>query len=170
MNNNLLQRMFSGFFYVVIIFLFTTSFGSDFINSKFNTSITPRHLYFGLISFFLIICTYECFEILKFGNDYQKWLVLPIVLLVFYLFAKRYFNNDFYFNFKLNEYLSILLILIGCFTLFYNTTELYFDNGKLIFIVVYIAIPFGLALGLPKYNFAENTISLEVFLLFVLIV
>ena len=88
---------------------------------------------------------------------------------MFYLFSKRYFQHGFYFDFRFTEILAILQILIAVVTLFKFASELYFDSGKLIFTTIYVAIPFGLALGLPKYSVYENTFSLEVFFLFILI-
>src|SRR5690606_2047164 len=61
------------------------------------------------------------------------------------------------------------LIVIAVVTLFKFTKELYFDNGKLIFTVIYTALPFGFALGLPKFSSVNDTFTLEVFFLFVLI-
>lgn len=106
---------------------------------------------------------------MKFGDGYEKWIVLPIVLLIFYLFSKRFFYHDFYYDFRLSEILAIALIVIAVVTLFKFTSELYFDSGKLIFTVIYVALPFSFALGLPKYSSYDSNFSLEVIFLFILI-
>ena len=112
---------------------------------------------------------WECVRIMKFGNGYEKWVVFPLAIFVFYLFTKRYFNHGFYFDFRLTEILALTLILIAVITLFKFSNELYFDNGKLIFTVIYTSLPFGFALGLPKYSAYQHIFTLEVFFLFILI-
>ena len=119
--------------------------------------------------FLLLVGTWECIKIMKFDNGYEKWAVLPVVLIIFYMFSKRYFYHDFYFNFRLSEILAISLILIAVITLFKFTHELYFDSGKLIFTAIYVALPFSFALGLPRFSSFNGTFSNEVFFLFILI-
>lgn len=169
MDKNLIQRTISGIVYIAVIFLCTTSFGAQLINSISPDLAKQQYLYYGLITFLLLVGTWECIKIMKFDNGYEKWVVLPIVLIIFYMFSKRYFQHDFYFNFRLSEILALSLILIAVITLFKFTNELYFDSGKLIFTVIYVALPFSFALGLPKFSSYENTFSNEVFFLFVLI-
>ena len=105
---------------------------------------------------------------MKFDSTLYKWLVFPLIIFVYYkLFTVRYFNQGFFFNYNLSEILALSLILIACITLFKFSSELYYDEGKLIFTVIYVSLPFGFALGLPK--FYDGTFTWEVFLLFVLI-
>ena len=108
---------------------------------------------------------------MKFDNGIYKWLVFPIAAFIYYTFTKRFFYHCFFFNVNLSEMLSLALIPIAAITLFKFPKELYFENGKLIFTVVYLALPFGFALGLPKFSTLEpeKTFTLEVFMLFVLI-
>lgn len=108
---------------------------------------------------------------MKFDNGIYKWLVFPIAAFIYYTFTKRFFYHGFFFNVNLSEMLSLALIPIAAITLFKFPKELYFENGKLIFTVVYLALPFGFALGLPKFSTLEpeKTFTLEVFMLFVLI-
>lgn len=108
---------------------------------------------------------------MKFDNGIYKWLVFPIAAFIYYTFTKRFFYHGFFFNVNLSEMLSLALIPIAVITLFKFPKELYFENGKLIFTVVYLALPFGFALGLPKFSTldTEKTFTLEVFMLFVLI-
>lgn len=169
MDKNLIQRTLSGIVYVAVIFLCTTPFGAQLLDSVSPGLVRQQYLYYGLISFLLLIGTWECIKIMKFDKGYEKWLVFPIVIFIFYTFSKRYFHHDFYYNFRLYEILALSLIVIAVVTLFKFSSELYFDSGKLIFTVIYVALPFSLALGLPKYSSYENTFSLEVFFLFVLI-
>jgi len=103
-------------------------------------------------------------------KSWEKWLVFPLIVLVFYrFFTTRYFKHGFYFDFNLSEILAFALIVIAVVTLFRFSKELYYDNGKLIFTVIYTTLPFGFALGLPSFDNSDHSFSMEVFFLFVLI-
>jgi len=131
--------------------------------------IQQHYLYYILIAVLMGIGSWECVKIMKFGKGYEKWVVFPVIMIIFYIFSKRYFYHDFYFNFRLNEILALSLIAIAIVTLFKYPNELYYDSGKLIFTVIYVTLPFSFALGLPKYSTFQNTFSLDVLFLFILI-
>ncbi|AYN00574.1 phosphatidate cytidylyltransferase [Chryseobacterium sp. 3008163] len=169
MDKNLIQRTISGIVYIAVIILCTTPLGAQLLDQISPGLVKQQYLYYGLITFLLLVGTWECIKIMKFGDGYEKWVVLPIVLLIFYMFSKRYFYHDFYFNFRLTEILALALVVIAVVTLFKFTSELYFDSGKLIFTVIYVALPFSFALGLPKYSSYDSNFSLEVIFLFILI-
>lgn len=169
MDKNLIQRTISGIVYVAIIILCSTPWGAQLINNISPGLIKQQYLYHALMSLLLIVGTWECVKIMKFGNGYEKWVVYPLVIFIFYIFSKRYFNHDFFFDFRLSEILALALIGIAVLTLFKYPNELYFDSGKLIFTVIYVALPFSFALGLPKFSSYNDTFSLEVLFLFILI-
>ncbi len=168
MDKNLIQRLFSGAIYGLLIFLCTTDYGAKLANSLSPNLVKQEQLYYGLITFFVAVGAYECVKIMKFDSALYRWLVFPIIGLVYYkLFTIRYFNQGFYFNYNLSEILALSLIIIATITLFKFSSELYYDEGKLIFTVIYVLLPFGFALGLPR--FFDGTFTWEVFMLFVLI-
>lgn len=167
MDKNLIQRLFSGAIYGLLIFLCTTDYGAKLVNVISPDLIKQEQLYYGLITFFVAVGAYECVRIMKFDSTLYKWLVLPLIALVYYKFTTRFFGHAFYFNYNLSEILALSLIIIASITLFRFSSELYYDEGKLIFTVIYVSLPFGFALGLPK--FYDGTFTWEVFLLFVLI-
>ncbi len=169
MDKNLIQRTVSGLVYIIILIAGVHPIGAELINSIVPDLVQQHQLYYGLIALLFLACTWECIQLMKFGKGYEKWIVLPLAVFVFYIFSKRYFSYGFYFDFRFTEMLAMSLILIAAVTLFKFTSELYFDSGKLIFIVIYLAIPFGLALGLPKISAMQNIFTLEVFFLFILI-
>lgn len=169
MDKNLIQRTISGIVYVAIIILCSTPLGAQLINNIAPGLIKQQYLYHALMSLLLIVGTWECVKIMKFGKGYEKWVVYPLVIFIFYIFSKRYFNHDFFFDFRLSEILALALIAIAVVTLFKYPSELYFDSGKLIFTVIYVALPFSFALGLPKFSSYNDTFSLEVLFLFILI-
>lgn len=171
MDKNLIQRSISGIFYVLIILLCTHPIGSESIN-KFSPYFIPQsYLYYGLITFLFIMGLKECISIMKFGSGYEKWVVFPLSLLVYYFFSRRFFYHDFSYHFRYSEILALSLILIAAITLFKFKEELYYDNGKLIFSVIYLALPFGFALGIPQFSNSETEgyFTKEVFMLFILI-
>lgn len=169
MDKNLIQRTISGIVYIAIIILCTSPLGAQLINSISPEVIQQQYLYYLLITVLMMIGAWECVKIMKFGKGYEKWVVFPVIVIIFYMFSKRYFYHDFYFEFRLNEILALALIAIAVVTLFKYPNELYYDSGKLIFTVIYVALPFSFALGLPKYSTYNHTFSLEVLFLFILI-
>lgn len=169
MDKNLVQRLISGAVYGLLIFLCTTEYGAQWVNEIKPNLVKPHQLFYGLITFFMIVGAYECVKIMKFNGNLYQWLVLPLVALVYYKFTTRFFGFGFYFDFNFSEILALSLILIASITLFKFPDELYFDEGKLIFSVIYTALPFGFALGLPTFFLNDNNFTWEVFLLFVLI-
>ena len=170
MDKNFFQRSLSGLVYVLVIAICTTPVGA-YLFSSFLPEVKQQYLFYGLITFFFAVGIFECVRIMKFDNGIYKWLVFPIAAFIYYTFTKRFFYHGFFFNVNLSEMLSLALIPIAATTLFKFPKELYFENGKLIFTVVYLALPFGFALGLPKFSTLEpeKTFTLEVFMLFVLI-
>jgi len=144
--------------------------GSVYLKEFFNINVKQEYIYLSLIVFLIIVGAWEAIRIMKFGDSWWKWLVYPIGFLVFYKFAVRFLNHDFYFLFNLQEILGILLIAIASFTLFRYPNELYHDNGKLIFIIIYVFLSFSFALGIPYFDYSkEHPLGWEVFMLFVLI-
>ncbi|PIE50045.1 MAG: phosphatidate cytidylyltransferase [Flavobacteriales bacterium] len=170
MDKNFIQRAISGIFYALTIFICTHPLGSEMLNKISPFTIHQSYLFYGLMTLFFIVGLKECVSIMKFDNGYQKWVVFPLALLVYYFFSKRYFYHDFSYHFRYSEVLALSLILIACITLFRFKEELDYDSGKLIFAVIYLALPFGFALGLPQYsNTYQGFFTKEVFFLFILI-
>lgn len=170
MDKNLVQRAIGGFFYAFVVIFCTTPLGSGLLNKISPNLVQQQYLYYILITVLLFAGAWECVRMMKFdAKSWEKWVVFPLIVLVFYRFSKRYFQHGFYFNFNLSEILALSLILIAVITLFKFPKELYYDNGKLIFTVIYTALPFSFALGLPKFSSIDGTFTLEVFFLFILI-
>lgn len=164
MDKNLIQRTVSGLVYCLVIICCTTPIGKQVFGND-----TIPYLYYGMITIFMLVGAWECMNIMRFSpKSWERFAILPLVLLVFYRFSIKYFNQGFTFQFNLSEILGLSLILIACITLFKFRNELYFDSGKLIFTVIYTALPFGFALGLPSWR-GSSDMGLEVFMLFVLI-
>lgn len=169
LDKNLIQRTISGIIYVAVIVLCTTPLGAQLLNSISPGLAKPQYFYYGLISLLLLVGAWECIRVMKFGNGYEKWASLGIIGLIYYSFSKRYFYQTFLYDFKISEISAMVLLIIAIITLFKYASELYFDNGKLIFTAIYVGLPFSFALGLPKYTISGENFSLEVLFLFILI-
>ena len=170
MDKNLVQRLFGGFLYGFLVVFCTTPIGSTLLNKIAPDLVQQQSLYYGFRTFFLFVGAWEAMRIMKFdAKSWERWLVFPLLIFVFYRFSKRYFQHGFYFQFNLSEILALSLIAIAVITLFKFSKELYYDNGKLIFTVIYTALPFGFALGLPRFSTVDQSFTLEVFFLFILI-
>ena len=170
LDKNLVERLFGGFLYGFLVIFCTTPLGAFLLNKISPNLIQQEQLFYGLITFFLFVGAWECMKMMKFSaTGWEKWAIFPLVMIVFYRFSNRYFKHGFYFDFNLSEILALSLIVIAVITLFRFSKELYYDNGKLIFAVIYTSLPFGFALGLPKFSTTDQTFTLEVFFLFVLI-
>ena len=170
MDRNLIQRLFGGLLYGFVVIFCTTPLGSTMLEKISPNLIQQQQLYYGLITFFLFVGAWECVKMMKFDpKSWEKYLVFPLIAIVFWRFSTRFFRHGFYFDFNFSEILALLLVVIAVITLFKFSKELYYDNGKLIFTAIYTTLPFGFALGLPKFSAAEVTFSLEVFFLFILI-
>ncbi len=169
MDKNLIQRLISGAVYGFLIIFCVTPFGSGLINTISPNLVGQYQLFYGLITLFLFVGVWECMKIMRFDNSWEKWVVFPLVVLVYYRFSKRFFQHGFHFDLNLSEILALALLLIAVITLFRFSKELYYENGKLIFTVIYTALPFCFALGLPAFSRLDDTFSLEILFLFILI-
>jgi len=169
LDKNLIQRLISGAVYGFLIIFCVTPFGSGLINTISPNLVGQYQLFYGLITLFLFVGVWECMKIMRFDNSWEKWVVFPLVVLVYYRFSKRFFQHGFHFDLNLSEILALALLLIAVITLFRFSKELYYENGKLIFTVIYTALPFCFALGLPAFSRLEDTFSLEILFLFILI-
>jgi len=169
LDKNLIQRLISGAVYGFLIIFCVTPFGSGLINTISPNLVGQYQLFYGLITLFLFVGVWECMKIMRFDNSWEKWVVFPLVVLVYYRFSKRFFQHGFHFDLNLSEILALALLLIAVITLFRFSKELYYENGKLIFTVIYTALPFCFALGLPAFSRLDDTFSLEILFLFILI-
>jgi len=170
LDKNFIQRTLSAIVYVLVIVICTTPVGENLF-SNFLPQVKQQYLFYGLMTLFMVIGLYECIKLMKFDNSIYKWLVFPIAAIIYYRFTKRFFYHGFFFDLNFSEMMALSLIPIAVVTLFKYSRELYFENGKLIFTVVYVTLPFAFSLGLPKFSTLDEskTFTLEIFMLFVLI-
>ncbi|MDL1913884.1 MAG: phosphatidate cytidylyltransferase [Bergeyella sp.] len=167
MKNHLVQRLIFGLLYAAVIVFATHPAGSLLLKS-IGLDISQYYLYYLLIISLSLLSIKECISIMKFGNGWAKYLVFIMAGAVLYRYSVKYFNHGFSFRINLSEILGLSLVLIAIITLFKFRTELYTENGKLIFTVIYASLTYGFALGIPSFSYSQ-AFSLEAFFLFVLI-
>ena len=167
---NLITRTLSGLCYALLIFLCTTSFFSEFLDIYFGLKIQSAYLFYGLMTFFLLMCLWECTQILRFSSLIYKILAFAVAGIVFYRFSSYFFNHSFIFAFlgqiAWSHVAAVVLFILALVTVFRFSDELETDSAKLIFTAVYIGMPFSLSLVLP---FSQEPISPEIFYIFILI-
>lgn len=160
---NFLPRAISGIVYALIIIL--------------GTTIHPYGL-IALMVFFSAFCLYEFIKLTKLTD--KLYLVGSIVasIFLFYLFGKDFlstyeFADKTHFDFFLNTkaFIPPVLFLIAIITIFYSTKELLNDFSKATVAVVYVVLPFALALTLPTfgYDIGEFKMNYEVLFVFILL-
>lgn len=173
--NNITVRTISGFFYILILFLGTTNYGSYLIAylSGYDKFIFQGTIFYLLILLLFIGTFFETAWFIEYENKFFILISFLFSLLPFYYFSKYYFSESFYFStlpieiFKNSLY--VLLFSIALITIFRFPEEISFDTSKLIFLCAYISIPFSLALILPNVNQNENIFSNHIFFIFLLI-
>ncbi|MDO5654883.1 MAG: phosphatidate cytidylyltransferase [Flavobacteriaceae bacterium] len=109
-----------------------------------------------MLGVFLALCLFEIIKILDFDN---KFYILATLLASGYLFYT--YASDFYFaaggyRLQLVTILPAFLFLIALFIIFKRPDELAYDSSKLIFSVVYVALPFGLIMSTVRNFEVDN--------------
>lgn len=160
-------RLISSIIYAVVLFLGTNNFGSALINNILSVSITQNSLYLGLIILLYFLVMAESCKMM----DYDNWLFIFLTFLVglipLYIFGKQFYYSNVTLFFNLKYMLMIVLTIIAVITTFRFPDEITVnDNSKLIFNVVHIGLPFGIALTIPN---TVNGFGNEVFYVFILI-
>lgn len=166
MDKNLLQRSLSGLLYGALIILCTTPLSAHVLPE--DIALKPAYLYYGLMTVLLLVALFEGIRVLKFPQGWHRMAAVPLVLVVYFLFSRRYFTQGFTYQPDLSDLLSLGLIGVGAATILFFTRELNSPLNKLLILVLYLALPFGFALGLPSEAY-HSDLSLEAFMLFILI-
>jgi phosphatidate cytidylyltransferase len=171
-DKNLRLRLTSGAVYVLLIYFACTSFGSLTL-AKLGLNIQQSTIFYGLMMAFLAVSVFEAIQLTKLRSI--SWILLAVagVAFVLYRYSVKFLYQTMLVNIPFSEFLSLLLIVLAAITVFKAPQELRFDNGKAIFVVIYLGLPFGMILALPSFNnnpaLMPVFFSSEVFYLFLLI-
>lgn len=153
---DLVPRIISGLVYIALIYFGTT--GSPW-------------LFAGLMGLFLFVCFIEYVQITELSDKLYIVLSFLASVGVFYYFTYYLFNAQSAFVLQSMSFAGPILFLLACFTIMFSSNELYIEFGKATVGVIYIAVPFGLALTIPTVflDSGVEIISNEILFIFVLI-
>lgn len=159
---NFIPRAISGIIYALIIF--------------FGTTINPYALVV-LMTLFAFFCLYEFIKLTQLKD--KLYLIASVIgsIFILYLFSNSFLNiynsNQEHFDFFLNTkaFIPPVLFIIAITTIFFSTRELTNDFAKATIGVVYVTLPFALAVTIPTfaYDSGEFRILPELLLVFVLL-
>ncbi|HLV24238.1 MAG TPA: phosphatidate cytidylyltransferase [Moheibacter sp.] len=153
---NLWPRILSGILYIGLIVLGTTA-GPWF--------------FAGLMALFFILCFIEFISITELGDKLYMGLAFLGSAGIFYFFSDYLFQQHSAFVMESLSFAGPILFLLACYTIFFSSNELYIEFGKATISVIYLAVPFSLALTIPQihYELGKEVVSNEILFIFILI-
>lgn len=153
---NLLPRVISGLIYAALIFFGTTN---------------HPWLFLGLMGLFLAFCLFEYFSITELSGKLYIALASIGAAFVFYYYSDYLLSQYSAFVFQSMNFAGPVLFILAAYTIMFSTNELYVEFGKATVGVIYIAVPFGLALTIPeiKLDLGKEIITPDILYIFILI-
>lgn len=153
---DLVPRIISGIVYIALIYFGTTS---------------SPWFFAGLMALFMVMCFVEFVQITELKDKLYIVLSFLATAGVFYYFTYYLFNAQSAFVLQSMSFAGPILFLLACFTIMFSSNELYIEFGKATVAVIYIAVPFGLALTIPTVflDSGVEIISNEILFIFILI-
>lgn len=133
--SNLVTRAIFGLVYIAVI--------------VFCTLYSPWSLLI-LMAVFLGLCLYELTRLLQYDIKLYLGLTALAAGYVFYIYAEDFINSGGLYDLRIVNFLPPALFLIALYIIFKSPVELAYDSSKLIFSVVYVALPFALILAVVK--------------------
>lgn len=153
---NLVPRILSGVVYIACIYFGTTTYPWAFA---------------GLMGLFMIMCWYEFIKITELTDKLYIAFAFLASAGIFYHFSTFLFQNESAFILQSLSFAGPVLFILACCTILFSSNELYIEFGKATLSVIYIAVPFSLALTIPHIYLDSGLekISSEILYIFVLI-
>jgi len=153
---NLLPRILSGIVYILLIFFGTTG---------------QPWLFATLMAIFLIVCLIEFIQITELSDKLYIVFAFIASVVVFYYFLTYLLQQESAFVLEALAFAGPVMFLLACFTILFSSNELYIEFGKATVGVIYIAVPFSLALTIPQVQleFGQEVITPEILFVFILI-
>ncbi|MDD3771278.1 MAG: phosphatidate cytidylyltransferase [Weeksellaceae bacterium] len=153
---NLVSRSLSGLIYAGLIFFGTTG---------------HPWLFLGLMAVFMIMCLIEYISITELSDKLYIGLLFLGAAAIFYYFTDYLLNQHSVFIAQPLSFAGPILFILAIYTLFFSSNELYIEFGKATVGLIYIALPFSLALTLPvsEYQIGKEVITPEIFYIFILL-
>lgn len=163
MDINFRQRLVSGALYGIFLILCTGPWLGEW------SGIPQACFYLALITLFAGVGVWELQRMMHFSSFIWKIASWLLAGFVYYQYVQRFLSGIFDFSSKPAEFMAIALVIIAVISVFRFPEELRFDNARAIYTVVYIAIPFGMALLIPSRDLVYGYWGSEVLALFILI-
>lgn len=153
---NLLPRILSGSLYIGLIVLGTTG---------------GPWLFAALMALFFILCFIEYISITELSDKLYIALAFLGSAGILYFFSDYLFQQQSAFILESLSFAGPILFLLACYTIFFSSNELYIEFGKATIGVIYLAVPFALALTIPQlhYVLGKEVITNEILFIFILI-
>lgn len=153
---DLLPRIVSGSLYIGLIVFATTS---------------GPWIFAGLMALFFILCFIEYVSITELSDKLYIALSFLGSAGIFYFFSDYLFGQNSAFVLESLSFAGPVLFLLACFTILFSSNELYVEFGKATIGVIYLAVPFSLALTIPliEYQLGKEVITNEILWIFILI-
>ncbi|MFV0305643.1 MAG: phosphatidate cytidylyltransferase [Moheibacter sp.] len=153
---NLVPRILSGIIYMGLIILGTTG---------------QSWLFAGLMGMFMLFCLIEYVRLTELSDKLYTVLMFIGSAGIFYFFSNYLFSQQSAFLLQSLSFIGPIMFLLAAFTILFSSNELYIEFGKATIGVIYIAVPFSLALTIPSISFelGKEIISNEILLIFLLI-
>lgn len=153
---DLLPRILSGSLYIGLV--------------VFGTTAGPW-IFAGLMALFFILCFIEYISVTELSDKLYIALSFIGSAGIFYFFSDYLFNQHSVFVLQSLSFAGPILFLLACFTILFSSNELYIEFGKATIGVIYLAVPFSLALTIPtiSYELGKEMISNEILFVFILI-
>ncbi|MDO5510812.1 MAG: phosphatidate cytidylyltransferase [Weeksellaceae bacterium] len=155
MSKNLLLRAVFGFIYVALIW--------------FATLYDP----YVFIGIFVALCglgIWELSRLLKFENKLFLLATVAVAGYILWVYGSRFYYGTAQYTLHLEHVLPVALFLVALVLIFKRPMELAYDSSKIIFINVYLVLPFALTFALlRKFEIDNFQVLNPVFFTFILI-
>lgn len=153
---DLIPRVLSGVIYALLIIFGTSG---------------HQWFFMGLMGLFMILCLIEYINITELED--KLYIVGSFLACggVFYYFSDYLLSGYSPFVLQSLSFAGPIMFLLACFTIVFSSRELYVEFGKATVSVVYIGVPFGLALCIPMitYDLGKEVVTPEILYIFCLI-
>lgn len=153
---NLLPRVLSGVVYIGLIYFGTTGHPWVFLS---------------LMALFGVLCFIEYISITELTDKLYVALAFLGSVAVFYYFSDYLLFQRSAFVMESLSFAGPILFILACYTILFSSKELYVEFGKATVGVIYVTVPFALALTLPTVYFesGKEVITNEILFIFILI-
>lgn len=146
-------------------------FGSLYIGLIVFATTSGPWIFAGLMALLFLLCFIEFISITELTDKIYIALAFLGSAGVFYFFSDYLFQQQTAFVPESLSFAGPILFILACYTILFSSNELYIEFGKATISVIYLAVPFSLALTIPQteYVLGKEVITHEILFIFILI-